>query len=146
MKKFIIGFASALLLCISAYTSYTWYLETFVDNPVVWAKGMYPLGNKQAYIIELNKGEVDESGDTILPENMFYTFRMPNEEKQQPYLSGRHIGQSKIDLNDYLGKKVYIDGNFSMGVPTILKDENIPEYLIREDKAILNIESLTLAE
>jgi hypothetical protein len=146
MKKFLLIFLSAIVFCFTAYKIYFWYLGVFVDNPVVYAQGNYPLGQKQVYIIELNKGEVDENGNSILEENMFYTFRKPDEDRQYPYLSGRHIGRTKVNLDEYLGKNVYIDGYFSMGLPTLLKDKDIPEYLVREDKVILNIEALTVVE
>lgn len=146
MRKTIKTLVSILTICIFSYLAFYIYLGIFVDNPVAYARGNYPLGEKQIYIIELNHAEVDERGGTILEANMFYTFRKPDEEKQYPYLSGRHIGFSKVNLNDYLGRKVYINGYFSMGLPIILKNNNIPEFLVREEKVILNIDSLQLAE
>lgn len=133
-------------ICTFSYLAFYTYLGIFEDNAVVYARGNYLLEEKQVYIIELNHAEVDEKGNPILEANMFFTFRKLGEEKQYPYLSGRHIGSSKIDLNNYLGKRVYISGYFSMGLPIILKDKNIPEFLIRDEKVILNIDALRLVE
>lgn len=68
------------------------------------------------------------------------------EENQQPYLSGRHIGKTNVNLNEYLGKKAYINGSFSMGQPTLLTEKNITDFLVREEKVILKIDSLILTE
>ncbi|MBP7768389.1 hypothetical protein KA082_00945 [Candidatus Woesebacteria bacterium] len=145
INPFPILIISILFLLIVSICGFVFYIYR-TDTVTYWAYEMYPLGTKQKYVIQLNEEVKNNDGTVALPAGMFYTFLLPGETQQQPYLSGRQISSTIIDLNPYVGKEVYIKGFFSEGTPLFLKNENIPEYFVTGKRATLNIQSVKLPE
>lgn len=137
-------FCIVSLLFISVGGFFFYIYKT--DNVVHWAYEAYSLNTRQKYIIQLNEEVKNVDGTVALPAGLFYTFVLPGETQQQPFVSGRQISSTLVDLNPYIGKEVHIEGFFSESIPLFLKNDNIPEYFVTGKRATLNIKSIKLAE
>lgn len=148
MKKklnvLLIVFFSLAFILVGSTAGYAYYIFR-TDSVVHWAAETYRLGTKQKYIIQINQEVKNTDGSIALPSGLFYTFVLPGESQQQPYVSGRQISSTLVDLNPYIGKEVHIEGFFSESIPLFLKNENIPEYFVTSQRATLNITSVTEA-
>ena len=148
MKKLKIGLFTSIiifLLLVALGVGFAFYIKK-TDNIVYWASEIYPLGSSQKYIIQVNDEVKNTDGTIDLPAGLFYTFILPGETQQSPYVSGRQISTTLVDLNQYLGKEVYIQGHFTESIPLFLKRENIPEYFVTSQRATLNIQSVKIAQ
>lgn len=110
MKKIYVVFAILFILLIG-YVGINKWLD-YEDNPLTQAKRMYPFDNNHIYIIV----QTDGTGAAVTSTPYIYAIIKPDEGMSAASLSWRRIGQSTVDLGQYLNKKVYIDGEYYIWV------------------------------
>lgn len=113
---------------------------SYEDNPLTQAKRIYPLGNGNPYIIV----KTDGTGAEKITIPYIYAIIKPNETLNSASLSWRRIGQSAINLDQYIGKKVYIKGEYYMGMPFFIQIPEEDPYGLTFTQPVIKITNLTL--
>lgn len=116
------------------------------DNLASYASKMYPLDEKHIYTIVKNNKWLGEGNQVDTPAGVAYVIVPKTGEIQPPSTNGRAIGKTDINLEPYLNKEVYINGEFYEGSPMFLTTKNIPDILLHSQRAVLHIRSLRLTK
>lgn len=116
------------------------------DNLATYASTMYPLDEKHVYTIMKNNQELGDGNQVDTPAGVAYVIVPKDGQIQPPTTNGRAIGKTDINLEPYLNKEVYINGEFYEGSPMFLTTKNIPDILLHYQRAVLHIRSLRLAK
>lgn len=119
------------------------YSKLKSDNVVSWAWETNPLDGKHVYIIEKNNAFTADKEKQSIPAGISYIMRRPEENNNIYFnISGRAIGKTGVDLIPYLGKEVYIIGEYYEGDILFLTPVSFPEYMCKS--VVVYIKSLTL--
>lgn len=130
-----------LLLVLIGYLAIdSWF--SYEDNPLTQAKRIYPLGIGNVYIIV----KTDGTGAEKMTTPYIYAIVKPNETLSSASLSWRRIGQSSVDLEQYINKKVYISGEYYMGIPLFIQRPDSDPYGFTITQPVIKITDLTLAQ
>jgi len=113
------------------------------DNPLTQASRMYPLNKSFQYII-ITTDFSDSS--TSNPPPIVYSIIKPDESSSAANLSYRIIGKSNIDINKFLNKKVYIEGNFYEGKPILINKPKDDLYGVLQNQPVIEIQSIELVK
>ena len=150
-KQLLIFSAIILLITVISIKYLPAKAEIETDSPITWANEAYPINNRSnKYIIEKNKDMLDDKNNVVIPSNIFYFIRPVNQIDDTTWaanLSGRQIGSTSVDLSDYEGKEVYIDGEFYKGEIMFITDlSKIPLELRSRQRIVLDISNLVTEE
>lgn len=115
---------------------------SYEDNLLTQATRIYPLGNGNPYIIV----KTDGTGTNNISTPYIYAIIKPNESISSASLSWRRIGQSAVKLDQYINKKVYINGEYYMGIPLFIQKPNNDPYGLTTTQPVIKIINLTLAQ
>ncbi len=119
---------------------------THIDNPLSLVRKIMPLGKGYVYTIkESDKLVVD---DISIPAGAAYEVVMEGDERNLNLLGpGRSVWYSKVDLEPFLNKKVYIFGSIVEGA-RYWKDhhETIPNEPVFRGGFVVNIDYVEIAE
>lgn len=114
-----------------------WQWLGIQDAAITQAKQLYPLGDRQTYIIV--KTDLMLGGKPFL-----YAIRKPEEATDAAALAWRRVGMSKVNLEQYIDREVTIEGTYYIGKPLIIG--NIPAEIYRDimvDQPVIRIDNLT---
>ncbi|MCJ7739794.1 hypothetical protein MUP32_00560 [Candidatus Microgenomates bacterium] len=141
MKRIII-FIIVLLLIIIGYFLFNNWLD-FEDSPLTRAERTHPLDNNHPYIIIKtdSSGAQEEKNPPIV-----YAIIEPNEPHTAGSLSERRIGQSRVNLEEYVNKQVYIDGEYYEGQPLLLREIQQDTYGFLIVQPVIKINNLILVK
>lgn len=118
----------------------------YMDQPLSFVRKIMPLGKGHVYTIkESDKLVVD---DISIPVGAAYEVVMEGDERNLDLLGpGRSVGYSKVDLEPFLNKKVYIFGSIVEGA-RYWKDhhETIPNEPVFRGGFVVNIDYVEIAE
>ncbi|MDO8610495.1 MAG: hypothetical protein Q7R95_08165 [bacterium] len=141
MKKFYIAFIIFFLVVIGYLALMKWVNNA--ESPLNQAIIAHKFSNNIPYIII----KTDSSGASI--ENdppLVYSIILPGEPNSSGSLSGRRIGQSKVDLKKYINKQVFIDGSYYEGTPLLINKPKQDRYGVMMTQPVIRINNLTLAK
>ena len=139
MKKLKIFFVIFLLIIIGYITFNKWLDNE--GNSLTQANRAHKFGNNIPYIII----KTDSSGASVEEGRpLVYSIIEPNEPKSSGGLSWRRIGQSKVDLEKYVNKQVYIDGEYYEGIPLLINKPAQDQYGVIMTQPVIRINNLTL--
>lgn len=115
----------------------------YKDNSLTQAKNTYKFGNNIPYIIIKtdSSGALIEQGPPLV-----YAIIKLNEPKSSASISWRKIGQSKINLEKYIDKQVYIDGGYYEGIPLLINKPEQDKYGVMLTQPVIRINNLTLVK
>jgi hypothetical protein len=139
MKKIYLLFAILFAILIG-YLAFNKWLD-YEDNPMTLARRYHTFGNSKIYIIV----KTDSSGATVeqnLP--LVYAIIEPSESKSSAGLSWRRIGKSSVDLEKYVDKQVYIDGEYYEGTPLLINKPDEDRYGVLLTQPVIEVKSITL--
>jgi len=140
MKKIYFVFIFVFVLLFGYIGINKWL--SYEDDPLTQAKRMYPLGYGNPYIIV----KTDGTGGKEITTPYVYAVIKPSEQISSASLSWRRIGQSAVNLDQFINKKVYIDGEYYLGIPLLIqKPENDP-YGLTTAQPVIKITSVTFAQ
>lgn len=140
MKKIYFVFVVLFVLLIG-YVGVNKWLD-YEDSPLTQAKRMYPLGNGNPYIIV----KTDGTGAKEISTPYIYAIIKPNESISSASLSWRRIGESTTSLNQYINKKVYISGEYYMGIPLFIQKPESDPYGLTTTQPVIRITNITFAQ
>ncbi|MDO8741563.1 MAG: hypothetical protein Q7J11_00270, partial [Candidatus Roizmanbacteria bacterium] len=139
MKKLKIIFMIIILVAIGYFVFMKWV--GYSENPLTQAVIAHKFGSKVPYIII----KTDSSGASVEKSPpLVYVVILPGELNSAGALSGRRIGQSKVDLEKYINKKVYIDGEYYEGTPLLINKPAQDRYGVTITQPVIRINKLTL--
>ncbi len=141
MKKLKIIFIVFLLIVIGYIGFNKWF--DYEDNSLTQANRAHKFGNNIPYIII----KTDSSGaSTEQGKPLVYAIIEPSEPKSSGSLSWRRIGQSKVNLEKYINKQVYIDGEYYEGIPLLINKPIQDRYGVTMTQPVIKINNLTLVK
>ena len=140
MKKKYFAFA-LLLIVLIAYSVLNKWLS-YEDDPLTQATKLYPLGNNTPYVIV----KTDGTGAGKISTPYIYAIIKPGESISSASLSCRRIGQSAVDLDQYINKEVYISGEYYMGTPLFIQKPDSDPYGLTTTQPVIKITNLTLVQ
>lgn len=139
MKKIYPGFAIIFAILIG-YLAINMWLD-YEDNPLTQANRSHTFNKTTPYIIV----KTDSSGRTVEQNPpLVYAIIQPNESRSSAGLSWRRIGQSKVDLEKYIDKQVYIEGEYFEGVPLLINKPKQDSYGVTMTQPVIRVNNLTL--
>ncbi|MFW5703771.1 MAG: hypothetical protein ACOCXQ_02965 [Patescibacteria group bacterium] len=146
--KLIIIALTALIVTVLSTVAY-WIYLSYTDTPLHWVRRYMPLGKGQVYIITESE-EISYSTPTAvtIPAGAAYEVTMPGDTRNLNFLGpGRSVGYSRIELEPYLDKPVYIYGSIDEGA-RYWRDhhEHIPDTPLFMGGYVVNIHAVELAE
>lgn len=131
-----------LLLIVIGYIGFNKWLD-YEDNPLTQANRAHKFSNNIPYIII----KTDSSGATIEQDKpLVYAIVEPSEPKNFGGLSWRRIGLSRVDLEKYINKQVYIDGEYYEGIPLLINKPAQDQYGVTMMQPVIKINNLTLVK
>ncbi|MFW5703777.1 MAG: hypothetical protein ACOCXQ_02995 [Patescibacteria group bacterium] len=146
-KKILLTASTIVVVVIIAIFSIDAYLN-YVDNPINYVRSTMPHGKERTYIISKSK-EVTYDG-VIIPAGAAYEIVMEGDERNDMSFlvgPGRSVGSSRIDLEPYLDKPVYIYGSIDEGsIAWIDHHEDIPHKELYLSGIVVNIHKVELAD
>jgi hypothetical protein len=139
MKKIYIILTFIFVFFIGYVVINTWL--NYEDNSLTQAKREHKFGKTTPYIIV----KTDSSG-ALVEKNppLVYAIIEPKEPKSSAGLSWRRIGQSKIDLEKYVNKQVFIDGEYYEGTPLLINRPTNDLYGLTLVQPVIRINNLTI--
>jgi hypothetical protein len=142
MDRFFLSIAVAVILLICTFTIYL----LKIDNIVYWASEDNPLDNKHSYVIKKNDGAYSKNGEPIIPAGITYVVVRSGEVADSISLgtSGKTVGKTDVDLEPYVGKEVYIIGEYYDGRILFISSQHVPDYLLEAKQAVIYIKALRL--
>ena len=117
----------SLIVGLISYFSYSVHQVFFNENEYTYNRFSIPLGNRQEYFLKKH---------TFENQTYFYYIQPENEQYSTAFKTGYSIGESNINLEPYLDKKVYIYGDIKKGNVKIFQPKNdlvTPPIGITED-------------
>jgi len=150
-KRFNLTKISVFILLILFLLFNTFVYYTYkTDNVLYYAWEDRPLDGKHIYIIEKNEAlwNKDKNKPTIATGSA-YIIRVPGESpKHSIVISGKVVGKTDVELEQYIGKKVWINGEYFWGKRLFLSnvtsefDRNVKTVVAHvKSVKIVNLES-----
>lgn len=140
MKKIYFVFVLLVVVLVGYLAIDKWL--SYEDSPLTQATKMYPFGNETPYIIV----KTDGIGANKISTPYIYAIIKPNESISSASLSWRRIGQSAVKLDQYINKKVYISGEYYMGIPLFIQKPDSDPYGLTTTQPVIKITNLTSAQ
>ena len=141
MKKIYIIFAILFAILIGYYAFNKWL--DYEDSPLTQANRSHVFNKNTQYIIV----KTDSSGATVEKNPpIVYAIIHPFEARSAAGLSWRKIGQSKVDLEKYINKLVYIEGEYYEGIPMYIIKPKQDSYGAMNTEPVIRVNNLTLIE
>lgn len=144
----LVSLLSLAILSVLVYSVSKIWWNTPQNELVTWAREMYPLNGKKEYILRKNSDNFADEENKV-PAGVFYYLEVPGEPEpeMQQMVSGRKIGSTDIDLTNYEGKKIKLDGYHYLGVPLFLRPENeVPMSLRSRNQAVIHLYTVNSVE
>jgi hypothetical protein len=136
----LFGFFITLFLLIIIFPKLTTFVKE-LDTPLGHAKEDYPLGEKYTYILKKNP-EV-KTNDFHLGKDTFYFIALEDDRESQHFSSGRQIGQTLVNLEPFVDKKVQIWGTHYTGAVMFLKESSLPFHVLGgNERAVIKVERI----
>ena len=141
MKKIYIVFVIIFVILIG-YILFNKWLD-YEDNPLTQAHRSHIFNKTTPYIIV----KTDSSGATVEQNPpLVYAIIQSNESRSLAGLSWRRIGESKVDLEKYIDKQVYIEGEYFEGVPLLINKPEQDSYGVTMTQPVIRVNNLTLVK
>lgn len=121
MKKHILSlnpvyFLFSFVMGIMMLSIHT-FSNIYDDNILYYYRRKIPLGTREIYYIKTNEKLTTSTGYVKLEHGKYYYIQPVGVNQSTQYLDGYQVGSTEVDLEDYLGKSVYIIGKHYIGHP-----------------------------
>lgn len=141
MKKIYIIFAIIFVIFIGYFAFNKWL--DYEDNPLTQANRSHAFNKTTPYIIV----KTDSSGATVEQNPpLVYAIIQPSEPRSSAGLSWRRIGESKVNLEKYIERQVYIEGEYYEGVPLLITKPEQDSYGVMMMQPVIRVNNLTLVK
>ena len=127
-----------LVVLLIGYVGINKWFE-YEDSPLTQAQRMYPFGSNTPYIIV----NTDGTGASKISTPYVYAIIKPGESVTAASLSWRRIGQSAVNLDQYINKRVYISGEYYIGTPLLIQNPEQDPYGLTMTQPVIKITNLT---
>jgi hypothetical protein len=114
------------------------------DTITSYASESDPLNGSKVYVIRPNDGQADIDGKVLIPANVTFVVLRPDELSQKFPIgtTGKVVGRSDVDLDQYLNKEVYIYGDYYDGPMMFSSTQGIPDDILSSKMAVIHVKKI----